>query len=123
MEGLSVRVRVDVFGDRDDQLDELFGGDARRAGHTADARSGLRLVFCRLRPELDHDGADTHGEVHGRIGRPSTTGRGEGVLVRLHPPQLAALDTWIARQPDPRPSRPDAIRRLVERPLATGGGP
>ena len=25
----------------------------------------------------------------------------------------AAIDAWIASQPDPRPSRPEAIRRLL----------
>lgn len=34
-------------------------------------------------------------------------------MVRLQPEHLAALDAWIARQPEPRPSRPEAIRRLV----------
>jgi hypothetical protein len=28
------------------------------------------------------------------------------------------LDAWIAAQPDPKPSRPEAIRRLVEAALA-----
>jgi hypothetical protein len=27
---------------------------------------------------------------------------------------LAELDAWIAQQPDPKPSRPEAIRRLVQ---------
>jgi hypothetical protein len=26
----------------------------------------------------------------------------------------AALDTWINRQPNPKPTRPEAIRRLIE---------
>lgn len=30
--------------------------------------------------------------------------------MRLHPPQLAALDAWIEEQPAPKPSRPEAIR-------------
>jgi hypothetical protein len=30
---------------------------------------------------------------------------------------LAALDAWIERQPEPKPSRPEAIRRLVEKGL------
>ena len=34
--------------------------------------------------------------------------------VRLQPPQMAELDAWITAQPDPKPSRPEAIRRLVE---------
>jgi hypothetical protein len=45
-------------------------------------------------------------------GRPKTTGRGEGVLVRLHPPELARLDAWAAAQDD-TPSRPEALRRLA----------
>jgi hypothetical protein len=34
-------------------------------------------------------------------------------MVRLHKPQLSKLDAWIARQKD-EPSRPEAIRRLLE---------
>jgi Arc/MetJ-type ribon-helix-helix transcriptional regulator len=34
------------------------------------------------------------------------------------PPDLEAkLDAWIERQPDPKPSRSEAIRRLLERAL------
>jgi hypothetical protein len=29
----------------------------------------------------------------------------------------AALDAWIERQPDPKPSKPEAIRRLVREAL------
>jgi hypothetical protein len=35
-------------------------------------------------------------------------------MVRLQPDHLAALDTWIAEQPEPKPSRPEAVRRLME---------
>ena len=38
-------------------------------------------------------------------------------MLRLHPPLLTNIDQWIDRQKD-RPSRPEAIRRLVERALA-----
>ena len=34
-------------------------------------------------------------------------------MVRMQPPQLAALDAWIAEQPEPRPSRPEAMRVIV----------
>jgi hypothetical protein len=34
-------------------------------------------------------------------------------MVRLQPDQLAALDAWIATQPEPKPSRPEAVRRLL----------
>lgn len=46
-------------------------------------------------------------------GRPPTGGRREGVLVRLEPDQLEALDKWAAKQSDAL-SRPEAIRQLVE---------
>ena len=37
--------------------------------------------------------------------------------VRMPPEKLARLDAWIAKQPRPKPSRPEAIRRLVEQAL------
>jgi len=48
-----------------------------------------------------------------RRGRPKTSGTGTLFGVRLHAPQIAQLDAWIAKQDD-APSRPEAIRRLVE---------
>lgn len=47
-------------------------------------------------------------------GRPKTTGKGVLVGVRLLPKLLASVDAWIAAQPDPKPSRPEAVRTLVE---------
>ena len=46
-------------------------------------------------------------------GRPKTTGRGTAVVVRCHDAQLEPLDAWIAAQPDPKPSRPEAIRHAL----------
>jgi hypothetical protein len=40
------------------------------------------------------------------------------INVRLPPAELAALDTWIAKQQDPQPSRPEAIRHHLTRGLA-----
>jgi Arc/MetJ-type ribon-helix-helix transcriptional regulator len=38
------------------------------------------------------------------------------------PPELEGkLDAWIEEQPEPRPSRSEAIRRLLERALEGGG--
>jgi hypothetical protein len=48
---------------------------------------------------------------------PPPTGKGELLGVRIHPPQLAALDGWIAQQPD-EPTRPEAVRRLLDLALA-----
>jgi hypothetical protein len=35
-------------------------------------------------------------------------------MVRVPPIELSHIDVWIKAQPKPRPSRPEAIRRLVE---------
>ena len=49
-------------------------------------------------------------------GRPRT-GIGPAISMRLYPELEAALMAWIARQPDPKPSRSAALRRLVEKGL------
>jgi hypothetical protein len=49
-------------------------------------------------------------------GRPAT-GKGTPITLRLHTPQLARLDEWIDAQPDPKPTRPEAIRTHLERSL------
>ena len=43
------------------------------------------------------------------------------VTVRIPPDQLAPLDAWIADQPDPKPSRPEAIRTAVTEHLKAKG--
>ena len=55
-------------------------------------------------------------------GRP-TTGIGPNVGLRLHPDLSASLDAWIAKQPAPRPSKPAAIRQLIEKALAAEAVP
>jgi hypothetical protein len=47
---------------------------------------------------------------------PPATGKGTPIVVRMHDPGLAALDAWRKKQED-APSRPEAIRRLVEKGL------
>jgi hypothetical protein len=42
------------------------------------------------------------------------------VNVRMPPDELKALDAWIRTQPPPRPTRAEAIRRLVGQALAGG---
>jgi hypothetical protein len=46
------------------------------------------------------------------IGRPRVDAM--PVMVRIPPDELALLDAWIKAKPVPKPSRPEAIRRLVE---------
>jgi hypothetical protein len=44
---------------------------------------------------------------------PPPTGKGVQVVVRMQPVPLTALDAWVTKQKD-RPTRAEAIRRLVE---------
>lgn len=53
--------------------------------------------------------------VYTKKNRPETAGTMIGV--RLQPEPLAAVDAWRQDQPD-KPTRPEAIRRLVEKGLA-----
>ena len=48
--------------------------------------------------------------------RPKTTGRVEGVMVRLDPRELVRVDEWAGEQHD-RPSRAEALRRLATKML------
>jgi hypothetical protein len=49
-------------------------------------------------------------------GRPAI-GVGVQVNTMLRPEQAALLDAWIAKQPNPKPTRPEAIRRLIQKAL------
>jgi hypothetical protein len=53
---------------------------------------------------------------------PPATGKGEQIVVRMQPAPLSSLDAWIEQQPEPKPTRAEAIRRLVEKGLAGEGG-
>lgn len=65
-----------------------------------------------------HENTMSIGGATKKRGRPAT-GKGEPVNVRLQPEHLTALDAWITRQPEPKPSRPEAIRALVGMALET----
>jgi hypothetical protein len=54
-----------------------------------------------------------------KIGRPAT-GHGLLIGIRWHEPQVDAIDNWRREQPD-LPTRPEAIRRLVEFALRAKG--
>lgn len=45
-------------------------------------------------------------------GRPVTTGRGTGVLIKVHDPLLAAVDNWRKRKGGGL-TRPEAFKRLA----------
>ena len=44
---------------------------------------------------------------------PPTAGTDLTIAVRVDRDQVAALDAWIARHPDPKPTRPEAIRSVL----------
>jgi len=44
------------------------------------------------------------------------------VGVRLQPDQLTALDSWIKQQSGPRPTRPEAVWRILSSVLPFSGG-
>jgi hypothetical protein len=47
------------------------------------------------------------------------TGIGKVIGLRLYAQQEAQLDAWIEAQPDPKPSKPEAIRRLLGEALSS----
>lgn len=51
--------------------------------------------------------------IRKKRGRPPT-GQDPVTAIRLSLALRAAVDNWALRQPDPKPSRSEAIRRLVE---------
>lgn len=51
-----------------------------------------------------------------KMGRPPT-GEGKQIQVRMHPELLDAVDGWIAKQPAPKPKRPEAVRLLLKKQL------
>ena len=55
-----------------------------------------------------------------KLGRPAI-GKGLQFNAMLRPELAERIDGWIARQPEPKPTRPEAIRRLVEKGLAAEG--
>ena len=53
--------------------------------------------------------------------QPVEGGLGTVISLRLPASLGAALDAWIASQPEPRPSRPEAILRVLAHALAGVG--
>jgi hypothetical protein len=65
--------------------------------------------------------AETRADIRRKPGRPKT-GIGKAIGLRLYPDLEAALARWIKAQPAPRPSRPKAIRGLLEQALKSMRG-
>ena len=56
--------------------------------------------------------------IHKKRRGPAPTGKTPATGVRIPEPLRGRLDAWIAEQPEPQPSRSEAIRRLLEIALA-----
>lgn len=44
---------------------------------------------------------------------PLPTGKGQQIVVRVQPELLAIIDAWIARRPQPKPTRAQIIREAL----------
>jgi hypothetical protein len=50
-----------------------------------------------------------------RVTEPAeTTGQSDGVTVRIDSERVSKLDAWIDAQPEPKPSRRESVRRLLD---------
>src|SRR3954451_7931035 len=49
---------------------------------------------------------------------PAPTGKGHFLGLRVQPELMTALDAWIERHPDPKPTRSDAVRAIMTDHLA-----
>ena len=58
---------------------------------------------------------------HMRTGRTRGKQAGIQIQVRVQPEQVAPLDAWIADQPNPKPTRPEAIRVALSELLRSKG--
>jgi len=56
--------------------------------------------------------------VQKKRGRPAGRVRPPTTALRLENQLLERVDAWVATRPEPRPTRPEAIRRLVEKGLS-----
>lgn len=53
-----------------------------------------------------------------KMGRPPGRVKPPTKAVQVPVETIAVLDAWIEAQPAPKPSRPEAIRRIVDKALA-----
>jgi hypothetical protein len=85
--------------------------------------SWAQADYCRTHPEAKESPApelDQSGKINPFVKRsllaiPAASG---AIMVQLNPPETAALDRWISEQPDPKPSRSEAVHRFVARALS-----
>jgi uncharacterized protein (DUF4415 family) len=93
-----------------------LGGPLRTVAHQ---QAPLAARF--IRANTNSMAKSIRANTKKKRGRPKTTGKGEMIGVRLHGDLLKPLDRWIADQPKPKPSRPDAMRTALAGWLAALG--
>ena len=62
--------------------------------------------------------AEQDFSVTKKIGRPKGRTRPETRPIRIPVELFEALDAWIAEQPEPLPTRPEAVRHILQKALA-----
>ena len=74
-------------------------------------RGASNTVAARLKCAYKF-GMSIDARIKSRRGRPEVDS--EEIRARVARPVLNAMDAWIAAQPEPRPSRPEAIRLALK---------
>src|SRR3954447_7974537 len=90
------------------------------AGATGQSRVRVPVLSRLDYPYTSNRGRSIAEKPKRPRGRPRT-GIGPAISMRLYPEMEAALADWIERQPDPKPSRSESIRRLVALGLKAAG--
>ncbi|SDR49585.1 hypothetical protein SAMN05519103_03953 [Rhizobiales bacterium GAS113] len=84
--------------------------------------SWAQAAYCQTHPEAAEApaaGLGTGQVINENLKRPllAMPAAASPMGFQLDTNELAALDLWISRQPDPRPSRPEALRRIISEAL------
>jgi hypothetical protein len=79
--------------------------------------------YCKAHPEAAEapaEGLQTGQKINQFLQRPliAMPATDSPSLFQLDINELAALDLWISKQADPKPSRPDALRKILIRAAA-----
>lgn len=69
---------------------------------------GLNLLYQKIMSTQElSETKKTRGRPRGSV-KPATA------VLRVEESTLKTIDDWAAKRPDPKPTRPEAIRQLVE---------
>ena len=85
--------------------------------------SWAQADYCRAHPEAGEapaPGLDKGDIINPYLKRPllALPSAMAGIVLQLDAAETVALDQWISKQPEPKPSRQEAVRRIVNQALA-----